>query len=47
MYSFAVLDISPRLGNERLICDHAYFLREVGGGGGGGERRKDCLIPGY
>ena len=36
MHSFAVLDISPRLGNERLICDHAYFLREWGSGGGGG-----------
>ena len=37
MYSFAVLDISPGLGNERLICDHAYvlFLREWGVGGGG------------
>ena len=36
MHSFAVLDISPALGNERLTCDHAYFLREGGGGGGGG-----------
>ena len=34
MHSFAVLDISPGLGNKRLICDHAYFLRELGGGGG-------------
>ena len=58
MHSFAVLDISPGLGNERLICDHAYYFKGVsvcvrvcfGGGGGGGwedERRKDCLIPGY
>ena len=40
MHSFAVLDISPGLGNERLICDHAYFFKGVrrgrGRGGGGG-----------
>ena len=44
MHSFAVLDISPGLGNERLICDHAYYFKGVsvcvrvcfGGGGGGG-----------
>ena len=35
MHSFAVLDISPGLGNDRLISDHAYFLREWRGGGGG------------
>ena len=36
MYSFAVLDISPGLGNERLICDHAYFFKGVRGVGGDG-----------
>lgn len=43
MHSFAVLDISPGLGNERLICDHAYYFKGVSvcvrvcfGGGGGG-----------
>ena len=36
MHSFAVLDISPGLGNERLICDHAYFFKGVRRGRGGG-----------
>ena len=46
MHSFAVLDISPGLGNERRISDHAYFFKGVEGGWGGGvgERRKDSLI---